>query len=182
MDYARARQIFLDYNGITFGMARNGILEEYKNAKVPKELELQWKEEVLEELREKMKLDHPPRTSWGIISDYFMANQEFYKKDSIDFIRENKEKIQDMDDLSKLIVIEMIFNLSLPEEPEKRKLVIEKCVKRLYDMLEKEAKGEFVIDESYYEQGQIPDYLADGKLEERLDRILCKFLDKKNGV
>ena len=182
MDYTEAKKLFFEYGGLKFGMWHEGVIKKYESFNVPKKLERQWQQKILEEWREKMKLDHPPLKKWVIISNYFHRNREFSQKDSIEFLKENKDQMQDMDDLSKLIVIELIFDYSLPEKPKKRKTVIEKCVKRLYDMLEKEAKGEFVIDESYYEQGQIPDYLTDGKLKERLDCILCKFLDKKNGV
>jgi len=182
MDYTESKKLFFEYGGSKFGMWHERVIEKYESFSVPRELEQQWQEEILDELRKRMKSNSTIEEKTTIIHSYIDRSREFGKKDALDFLKENKEKLQDLDDFSQLVIIEQIIGRLLPEEPERRKPVIEKCIEKLREMLEQEANGKFVIDESYYEQGQIPDYLTDGKLKERLDCILCEFLDKKNGV
>jgi len=182
MDYMEAKKLFFEYGGSKFGMWHERVIEKYESFNVPKELERQWEEEVLNKLNQKMEMDCTPRQKRVIIQNYFHKNREFNQKDSINFLKKNREKLKDMDDFSKLIVIELIFDLSLPEEPKKRKPVVEKCIEKLNKMLEQEANGEFVIDEAYYEQGQIPDYLANGKLRERIKHIMDEFLEERVNI
>ena len=47
-DLAKAKTIFFRYKGNTFGMMNDGIYEEYKACKIPKETEKLWLKEINE--------------------------------------------------------------------------------------------------------------------------------------
>lgn len=52
----RAQQIFNTYDGSTFRMYREGVLEEYKKYDIPKELEVQWFEEMIAQAAKELSI------------------------------------------------------------------------------------------------------------------------------
>ncbi|GHU83755.1 hypothetical protein AGMMS50284_7760 [Clostridia bacterium] len=180
MDYKRAKEMFFIYYGSKGYMWRGEVLEEYESYHVPEWLEIEWQKEIMIDLKNKMELDLPQKEKWGVINCYLTCNQNFYKKDSIDFLEKHKEEIIKMDDCSKLLVIESIFDHSLPKEKEKRKKIIEKCIKKLRKMFEKEAKKEFTIDKSYYEPYKLSDTFVDDEIKERIKTYIWLFLLAEN--
>ncbi|WP_460010528.1 hypothetical protein, partial [Mycobacterium avium] len=45
-DFAKAREIFFNYDGSRFYMSRDGVEAEYERFSVPKEVENKWLEEL----------------------------------------------------------------------------------------------------------------------------------------
>ncbi len=53
-DYDEAKKIFLNYNGSYFHMHREEVLSEYKKFNIPKETEIKWLKEKIEEILSKV--------------------------------------------------------------------------------------------------------------------------------
>jgi hypothetical protein len=70
---ARARRLFIAYNGFHFHMLRDGVIDEYRQANVPPETEAEWLERITQrKLRELSKDDN-----WSVI--YFLKAQGDYR-------------------------------------------------------------------------------------------------------
>ena len=174
-EYAEARRIFDEYNGSYFQMEREGVYKNYKRFDVPKELEKSWIDEIQNNIRQKLNLE---QNGNEIVSFFSKLNQiacHNNDMDSISYLVEFAENNQHkLDSFSNVILAESILNSIGNFDHKYRQSVVNSALSLLKNL----SKTQIRISDSYKENGIFPDYIAESKIAERIDRNI-KYWEKE---
>ena len=166
-EYAEAKLIFDEYDGSYFQMEREGVYKKYKKFNVPKGLEKSWIEETQNNIRQKLISE---KKGNEIVSYFSRLNRIACQNNDVDsvlYLVEFAENSQHkLDSFSNVILAESILNSIGSFNYKYRRLMIGKALSLLKNL----SKTQIRISDSYKENGIYPDYIAENKITERIDR------------
>lgn len=165
----KAKEMFLKYKCNTFYMSKDeGVEELYESYNVPEALEDEWTKE--QQIKAKEKLLNAKNNAE--LADLFSGYGEYTEslgdlkgfQFMLDFVEQNYLK---WDTNTFIRTHNALLNATNTFEALENQ-VIEICLKRVRQMQQRE----ITIDESYKENGKMPDYLTEEKLQDELHEFL----------
>ena len=171
--YKKAKDIFLHYNGRYYQMEREGVYLEYKKYKIPKYYEMKWRIErvlfLLNKIKNEDKID-------VLLNKYLSLIMLISNLDNIKILRkiyvQMRKDFYKMDMLSKVVIIETIYNeidtktlfneISVLKKMLKKLLICTKNTKIISDYF-KDENGEYLYN------------LTELEIQKRYDDILKKL-------
>lgn len=148
-------------------MEREGEYKKYKDFDVPKEIEAEWISERKKNITEKLYSEINESEIAALFSQYGeMVSQEI-DENALSFMLEFAEKNQNKwDSFTNVRVVESILN-SVNRFDTKHK---QTTIKKSLELLRNVTKTAICVSDIYKVNGVFPDYIAESKVVERVNR------------
>lgn len=166
IEYEKAKKIFDMFSGNKFQMQREGVINEYQSYNIPVEIENDWKKEYLDKIEVELHSTKIISKKIELFTVYTEASNRFFNSNIISLV-ENFMKKNNLDSYTQIRLIELKFN-ALNDLSLNRKQIINDCINELLCL----KKKELVVDNSYYIDGQLPDYLSNERLNVRIVNLI----------
>ncbi len=165
--YLEARKIFDKYNGSYFQMEKEGEYQKYKNFKVPQRIEATWISERKKNIVEKLYSETSENEIASLFSQYGETVSQTIDESGLSFMlkfaKENKNK---WDSFTNVRIVESILN-SLSRFNKNNK---QAAINESLELLRNVEKTAFRVSDSYKVNGVFPDYVAESRIAERVNR------------
>lgn len=168
--YDNAKKIFEKYDGNYYQMMRDEEYKEYESYMVPKSIELQWIREKQKAIIEKLTASENYKEIAELFALYGHYAVLIKDNMALDFMMKFLSSHKhDWDDNTIFRNINAVLStISIVKQFEDKKIIIKVCKKMLIEILNREIK----ISDDYKENGQLPDYLSEGKLRYNIQNTI----------
>lgn len=164
--YDQAKELFIKYQGNVFHMERDNLYKTFQKYNIPNNLLSLWYKELL--LRNKEELLAPSNNK-EITNNFFKylelirCNIQYFSMNDIKFAFDFFYKQKELDDFSKLVMIEIIINFI------KDKGITDESIKKYCkEVLVRIDTSLFTVDDSYKYNGELPPYVLKEKITQRI--------------
>ena len=164
--YDQAKELFIKYQGNVFHMERDNLYKTFQKYNIPNNLLSLWYKELL--LRNKELLLSPSNNK-EITNNFFKylelirCNIQYFSMNDIKFAFDFFYKQKELDDFSKLVMIEIIINFI------KDKGITDESIKKYCKgVLVRIDTSLFTVDDSYKYNGELPPYVLKEKITQRI--------------
>jgi len=148
-------------------MEREGDYQKYKDFNVPKEIEAEWISDRKNNITEKLYSETNESEIALLFSQYGETVSQAVDENALSFMLEFVEKNQNKwDSFTNVRVVESILN-SVNRFDTKHK---QTTIKKSLDLLRNVTKTAFHVSDCYKVNGVFPDYTAENKIAERVNR------------
>ncbi len=164
--YNQAKELFIKYQGNTFHMERDNLYKTFQKYNIPNNLLSLWYKELL--LRNKEELLSPSNNK-EITNNFFKylelirCNIQYFLMNDIKFAFDFFYKQKELDDFSKLVMIEIIINFI-----KDKGITNESIKKYCKEVLVRIDTSLFTVDDSYKYNGELPPYVLKEKITQRI--------------
>ncbi|TVX96286.1 hypothetical protein [Cohnella terricola] len=138
----RAKELFTSYDGSTFQMYRDGLFEEYKQYNIPKQLEISWINEMIDQSIQELSI-----TNWKALFrlDSIATNHQDERilKSVLSFASRN---VMSSDSIVKLMYAERIIEIIQKTNKQINKELRLEAYKTSFIILEDILKKPLIID------------------------------------